>query len=166
MDPTMDSYLTNQNVGMMALCALLCASALHAAEKPDLLLADFEGTNYGAWKASGEAFGPGPAHGTLPNQMKVDGFEGKGLVNSYFGGDKSTGRLSSPPFRIERRYIKFLIGGGNYPGQTCINLLLDEQVVRTATGPNDQPGGSEHLDWQAWEVSELAGKTVALEIVD
>src|SRR5437763_15110881 len=132
---------------LLILCSALSASA---ADAPDILIADFEGTNYGAWRATGEAFGPGPARGTLPNQMKVDGFLGKGLVNSFFGGDKSTGSLASPTFKIERQRIQFLIGGGKQPGKTCMNLLLDGAIVRTATGPNDKAGGSEHLDWQAW----------------
>src|SRR5437016_6043999 len=54
----------------------LVATYLHAAD--DILIADFEGTNYGNWKVTGEAFGPGPARGTLPGQMQVDGFQGKG----------------------------------------------------------------------------------------
>jgi fructan beta-fructosidase len=136
------------------------------AQRPEILIADFEGTNYGTWKATGEAFGPGPARGTLPNQMPVDGFRGRGLVNSFFKGDGTTGSLTSPPFKIERDYLQFLIGGGKQPGQTCLNLLLDGRVVRTATGPNDKPGGSERLDWGQWEVRDLAGRTAVLEIVD
>jgi fructan beta-fructosidase len=137
-----------------------------AAEREDILIADFEGETYGEWHATGTAFGTGPAHGTLPNQMPVTGYLGKGLVNSYHGGDASTGTLTSPPVKIERRYINFLVGGGKYPGQTCINLLVDRKVVRTATGPNDKPGGSEQLDWHSWDVSELQGRTAILEIVD
>ena len=57
------------------------------AQVPDLIFADFEGKDYGAWKVEGTAFGSGPAHGALPKQMKVEGFLGKGLVNSFNGGD-------------------------------------------------------------------------------
>jgi fructan beta-fructosidase len=133
---------------------------------PDQIIADFEATDYHDWRVTGEAFGPGPAHGTLPNQMAVDGFQGKGLVNSFYGGDASTGTLTSPSFRIERPFIRFLMGGGKFPGKTCMNLQVDGIVVRTATGPNDQPGGSEHLDWQQWDVAEYEGRTAQLEIVD
>src|SRR5882724_8482616 len=115
--------------------ALLLPFAGVAAERPDVLIADFEGKDYGDWKTTGEAFGKGPARGTLPNQMPVTGFLGKGLVHSYHGGDKSTGTLTSPPLKVQRKYINFLIGGGMYPGETCINLLKDGKVVRTATGP-------------------------------
>ncbi len=102
----------------------------------------------------------------LPNQMQVSGFEGKGLVNSYYGGDGSTGTLTSPPIKIERRYVNFLIGGGMHPGRTCINLIVEGKTVRTATGPNDKPGGSERLDWHSWDVGDLAGKMAVFEIVD
>ena len=83
---------------------------LLAAE--DLLIADFEGRHYGAWKSEGEAFGRGPARGAFPGQMKVEGFEGRRLVNSFRGGDASTGKLISPPFTIERACLNFLIGRG------------------------------------------------------
>ncbi len=109
---------------------------------------------------------PSAGGGTLPRQMAVTGFLGRGLVNSFHGGDQATGALTSPPFTIERRALNFLIGGGKYPGETCINLRVDDRVVRTATGPNDQPGGSERLDWHSWDVSEFAGKAAVLEIVD
>jgi len=142
-------------------------SCLTAAEvSNDILIADFEGDDYGNWKVTGEAFGAEPARGTLPDQMDVSGFEGKGLVNSYFKGDGTTGTLTSPQFKIERRYINFLIGGGKHPGRTCINLLVDGKVIRTATGPNDRPGGTERLDWHTWDVSDLAGKTAQIQIVD
>lgn len=136
------------------------------AQNPDILIANFEGTNYGAWTVTGTAFGSGPAHGTLPNQMRVDGFQGQGLVDSYYGGDGSTGALASPPFKIERKYLQFLIGGGGWKGKTCMNLLLDGKVVRTATGPNIQAGGSERLQPAQWDVRQFIGKTAILQIVD
>lgn len=153
-------------VSMMALCALLVGALRGQEVRDDIVVADFEGKDYGAWRATGEAFGPGPARGTLPGQMEVSGFLGRGLVNSFFRGDGTTGMLTSPPFRIERSYLNFLIGGGGYPGETCINLLVDRKAVRTATGPNVEPGGSERLRWHTWDVRELAGKDAVLEIVD
>ncbi len=77
---------------------------LNAAE-PDSVLAAFEDPTYGTWKTTGTAFGSGPARGALPNQMPVTGFYGKGLVNSFNGGDGSTGTLTSPEFRINRSFI-------------------------------------------------------------
>ncbi|MCL2348241.1 MAG: hypothetical protein FWC50_08260, partial [Planctomycetaceae bacterium] len=118
--------------------------------RQDIVLADFEADNqaagYGDWTVEGEAFGNMPAAGTLPNQMTVGGFEGKRLVNSYYSGDDTTGKLTSPEFKIERKYIVFLIGGGGYKDETCMRLLVDGCEVRQAAGDNVVPGGSEMLD--------------------
>jgi fructan beta-fructosidase len=131
----------------------------------DILIADFEGPDYGAWVVEGTAFGYGPAQGTLPNQMTVSGYEGKGLVNSFFGGDGTTGKLTSPAFRLERPYLSFLIGGGGGDG-LAINLLVDGEVVRSAKGPNIRPGGSEQLEWMSWDIADWLGKEAKIEIVD
>jgi hypothetical protein len=120
------------------------------ADRDDILIADFEGESYGAWQTTGDAFGSGPARGTLPGQMQVSGYRGNGLVNSFQGGDRTTGKLTSPAIRGERRYMSFLIGGGGYEGKTCMNLVRGGQVVRTATGPNTEPGGSEELELTMW----------------
>lgn len=149
---------------MLSLLVLSLAAAF--AAEPDVLVADFEGDTYGAWTAAGSAFGRAPARGALPGQMSVDGYVGRGLVNSFLGGDAATGTLTSPPFQIQRRYLSFLMGGGQFPGQTCMDLLVNGQAVRTATGPNAAPGGSERLQPAQWDVSDLRGQTVSLRIVD
>jgi sucrose-6-phosphate hydrolase SacC (GH32 family) len=150
---------------LIVLLMLFVASHLRA-EQTDIVFADFERETYGDWVATGDAFGGGPAAGTLPRQMEVSGFAGKRLVNSYHGGDGPTGTLMSPAFEITRKHINFLIGGGGFAGKTCMNLLVDGKAVRTATGPNTQPGGRELLERQSWDVAELAGKTARIEIVD
>ncbi|HXI69257.1 MAG TPA: glycoside hydrolase family 32 protein, partial [Verrucomicrobiae bacterium] len=146
--------------------ALRLGAAVAHAQSPDIVFEEFEGTNCGAWKTAGTAFGNGPAQGTFPDQMPVDGFQGHGLVNSYLGGDAATGKLTSPAFKLQRKYLQFLIGGGGWEGKTCINLLVDGEVARTATGPNTDPGGSERLQPAQWDVSEFLGKNAILEIVD
>lgn len=132
----------------------------------DVLVADFESEDYGQWTVTGEAFGPGPAAGTLPNQMEVSGFQGSRLVNSYFNGDQATGTLTSPEFKIQRHYLAFLIGGGRNQDQLSLRLLLDGKVVRQATGLNDQDGGSEALEPSSWDVQEFQGRMAVLEIRD
>ena len=151
---------------LILIAVLLIALFAMAQDRPDVVVADFEGAVYAPWVAEGTAFGTVPARGALPGQMAVEGFEGKGLVNSFVGGDDSTGTLTSPPFPIERPFLTFLIGGGKYPGETCLDLLIDGVVVRTATGPNDRPGGTERLDWASWDVADLMGKTAVLRVVD
>lgn len=156
-------------VWLVALCLpVLFVPVVSAqdATRPDILVADFEGESYGEWKTEGEAFGIMPAKGTLPRQMHVSGFKGKGLVNSFLNGDRTIGTLTSPPFRIERRYLTFLVGGGGHAGKTCMNLLVDGEIVHTITGGNTKAGGSEELEPAVWDVSDLAGKAVTIQIVD
>jgi sucrose-6-phosphate hydrolase SacC (GH32 family) len=131
------------------------------ASERDILLADFEGRDYGDWKATGEAFGSGPAGGALPNQQPVSGFLGKGLVNSFRNGDRAQGTLTSPEFGVDRKFINFLVGGGAHVGETCVNLLVGGKTVRTTTGNEN-----ERLDWATWDVGEFAGKVARVEIVD
>ena len=131
------------------------------APRKKIVLADFEGPDYGDWMTSGEAFGRKPAGGTLPTQNPVSGFLGKGLVNTFLGGDEPHGTINSPPFEISRKFINFLIGGGNHRDQTCINLLVDGKVVRTAVGKNN-----EKLEWRFWNVGQFEGKSARIRIVD
>ena len=148
------------------LAAVGLALAAGAQSNKDRVIAQFEDETYGEWTVEGMAFGTGPAKGTLPGQMTVSGYIGKGLVNSFKGGDPATGRLTSPPFMIDRAHITFLIGGGGWKEKTCMNLLVDDKVVRTATGTNVMPGGSERLEPASWNVSDLGGKEARIQIVD
>ena len=113
-----------------------CLMPAVGRERDDILIADFEGKTYQNWVATGTAFGSEPAHGPLPGQMAVSGFEGKGLVNSFSGGDASTGTLTSRPFKVERRYLNFLIGGGNHPGEGRASILPGGEAVIVRTRPS------------------------------
>ena len=123
------------------------------------VVADFE-SGYGGWKVEGEAFGNEPAQGTLPNQQPVTGFKGRGLINSYRGGDSATGTLTSPSFEIDANHISFLIGGGAGT-ETRVDLIVDGKAVRSARGRE-----AEQLAWQSWNVSEFRGKNARIQAVD
>jgi non-lysosomal glucosylceramidase len=127
--------------------------------RPHEVFDDFE-KGYDRWKAEGDAFGREPVPGTLPNQQPVTGFTGRSLVNSYIGGDNTTGKLVSQPFTIERNYIRFLVGGGARP-TTQIRLIVEDKVVRASSGRDD-----ERLLPQFWDVREFAGKKARIEIID
>ena len=45
--------------------------------------------------------------------------------------------------------------------ETSVSLVVDGEVVRTATGRN-----SENLDWVSWDVAEFAGHEASVRIVD
>ena len=116
---------------------------------PGEVFADFEAPDYAGWTPEGDAFGPGPDSGGRP----FAGYLGKGLVSTRRAGPRATGRLLSPPFTITRSCINFLIGGGHHPGETCIDLVVDGEVVRTATGRD-----SDTLMWSGWDVADWKGK--------
>ncbi|WAC18999.1 glycoside hydrolase family 32 protein [Luteolibacter sp. SL250] len=143
---------------------LLASTVLHAAD--DISLADFEGDSYAPWVVEGKAFGGAPARGTLPGQMKVEGYVGGGLANSFAGGDRAKGRLVSPEFQVSRKYVRFLIGGGGWKEQTVMHLRVDGKTVRSATGRNIRSGGSEKLSAAWWDVEEFAGRRAVIEIID
>jgi sucrose-6-phosphate hydrolase SacC (GH32 family) len=145
----------------MIILAAVLASVRCLAQQPDIVLADFEGPDYGAWKTTGTAFGNGPAPGAVDGQWPVTGFQGKGLASSFHGADGAIGTLTSPEFKLERKFITFLIGGGNHAGKTCMNLLVAGKIVRTAAGEN-----AEKLGPTAWDVRDLADQTAQIQVVD
>jgi len=129
--------------------------------RPAIILADFEGQDYGDWTPAGKAFGQRPSSRTFLKQ-KITGHVGKGFVNT-FGEQKDTltGTLTSPAFEISRRYLCFLLAGGKHPRRTCVNLLVGGKTVFSATGRND-----DNLQWVCWDVGALAGKQATVRIVD
>jgi uncharacterized protein (DUF608 family) len=140
------------------------------AARPDIVFADFEKETYEGWTAAGKAFGPGPVEkaGIPPYQGDVGG-SGQRVVNSHASApgdsiqakDAQTGTLTSQTFEIARDYINFFIGGGAHKDRTCMNLLVDGQVVLTATGSNDN-----RMKRQGFDVRPWAGKKAQIQIVD
>jgi levanase len=129
---------------------------------------DFEGATWGTgWTATGDFTNDGPRPGTIGDQQPVIGYQGQKLVNTFTDHDSSTGTISSPTFTIGQNYINLLVGGGNHPytgtgtDATAVNLIVDGQVVRTATGQD-----SELANWVAWNVADLQGKQARIDIVD
>ena len=133
----------------------------HPYKPKGKVLFDFEQKGLAGWQQQGTAFDESPAQGALARQNAVIGYKGKRLINSFHQGDGTTGKITSPSFTIEKPYINFLYGGGNHPGKTCMNLLVDGKVVRTQTGIN-----TEAMYWTGWDVSEFKGKEARVEIVD
>ncbi|NQT81446.1 hypothetical protein HQ563_00350, partial [bacterium] len=137
----------NGSAANYSLVGYALAQALNAGSGPalaadDILIADFEGDDYGDWKVTGNAFGDAPVKGTQASRHTVSGFKGKGLVDTYVDrdghfNDDNTGTLTSPEFKIERDYITFLIGGGAHDN-TCVQLLVDEKVVASSSGEDDE----------------------------
>ncbi|NNF43203.1 MAG: DUF1553 domain-containing protein [Phycisphaerales bacterium] len=145
-----------------------------AATPTFVLFEDFDpGSGYDGWTTEGTAFGDGPQTAATIRAYQGDvGAHGVGFVNSHQGRrpppegvpanpDGHVGSLTSPPFRIEHRFIHFLIGGGDHAERTCVNLLVDDAVVRTATGRR-----SNRMHRARFDVREHIGATARIEVVD
>lgn len=128
-----------------------------------ILLADFEADQFPqGWEVSGEAFGKSPTQGAVPNQTRVRQYLGSRLANSIHEGDRSTGTLTSPQFRIERDYLHFLIGGGEAQQELRVELLgRDNQVLESRTGDN-----SETLKWCSINVAKWRGQFGRIRVID
>jgi len=129
--------------------------------RKDIVITDFRGNGYGGWTMSGEAFKSGPVAGDLAVSLDIRNERDKAVISSEVEGDKPQGKLTSPPFTIERDFIGFLIGGGDYETYTCLNLVVDGKVVRSATGRR-----SDTLAPQSWDVRSWRGKQAHIEVVD
>ena len=142
-----------------------------AADYPTrVVFEDWAKDKYEGWKVEGTAFGSGPIKKTeIPGYQGDVGGDTERVVNSNASApgdspgskDDATGKLTSRSFKIEHDYITFWIGGGQNEGNTCLNLVVDGKVVRSATGQN-----SNRMTLQAFEVHELRGKAGVIEIVD
>jgi sucrose-6-phosphate hydrolase SacC (GH32 family) len=117
------------------------------------MLFDFE-RSIDEWDIEGNAFINCPTV-----EEETNGKEGYRCIKSNGSG---TGKITSPEFTISKKCINFLIGGGYYPGEECVNLLIDGKVVRTQTGNS----GNAHLNWTGWDVAEFRGRNARIEIVD
>lgn len=114
----------------------------------------FDASNYGTWAATGASFVSGPINPGFPHI-------GNGAISTYRISDGDIGTLTSPTFQIQNKAINFLIGGGNHPGQTCINLIINDQIVQSTTGDN-----TDFMKWHGWDVSSYIGQNAQIQIVD
>ena len=139
---------------------LLLGFAVHSLGG-DLPIGHFGAGDYGDWQTTGTAFKLGPADaGSLP-KLGIENAGGDPVASSEREGDQPTGTLTSPAFRIDRRYIAFRISGGDYEHETCLNLLVNGAIVRSATGWR-----SDRLAPASWDVREFKGQKAQVQLVD
>ncbi len=131
------------------------------AQRPAHVVSGFESSAYDpGWTTTGSFTGTGPSFEYLP------GMVGNAVLDTFAGGgDPATGTITSPAFTLDRNHLHFLLAGGNHPpgspGQTSIALLVNGQVVRTATG--DDTGVLKPIDW---DVSALQGQSAQVQVID
>jgi fructan beta-fructosidase len=144
---------------LLAFAAALTFLANCSAD--DLAIGHFGSANYGDWKLTGTAFKPGPAAGNQLTKLGIENARDNQVVSSEIEGDGPTGTLTSPEFKIARNYISFLISGGDFEHDTCVNLLINDKIVKSAVGWR-----SDRLVPTSWDVSQLRGQKAQVQIVD
>jgi len=128
---------------------------------------DFESRRLDGWTRQGAAFGRGPVDGPLWDPLRrraqglVGGAGGRRWLSSFHGGDGSTGKLTSPPFRLDRAVLQLRVGGGRDRVRLVVRLRVDGKVVHRATGHN-----SEQFRRVTWDVRPWRGRDAVLEVVD
>jgi hypothetical protein len=134
-------------------------------------LSDWAQVSSGNWRLPNEIandirhgrFGVLSGNGGLYTTWRVvapltDAVYAEGNTTIY---DHHVSSLLTTPFEIKLPYVTFLLSGGNAPGVACVNLLVDGEVVRTATGRND-----DMLEWVALDLRALKGKKARIQVLD
>ncbi len=114
------------------------AAIAQQTERPDVVIADFEGETYGDWKAEGEAFGTRSGERNVTRTNAGQRIQGTGAREQlsqrrphdwHLDVTTDHDRTELPEFPDRWRWP---------PGKTCMNLLVDGEIVRTVTGDNTQ----------------------------
>ena len=118
-------------------------------------------------KKNGYAFGYEPATGSFPGQDKITGFQGKRFINTKRRNlGTFVGELQSDIFTIQGEKIDFLIGGGDFTDQTCINLFVcgnDGKFEKQRSAAGEQ---NLALIRKGWDVTELVGSEAYFQLLD
>ncbi len=128
---------------------------------------DFETGTLKDWTAEGEAFKGQPIKGDAVAARRGDmksGHQGQFWIGGFEKlTDKPTGTLTSVPFKVTHPWASFLIGGGNHPKETCVELVdvAGKTVFFTAPGHEN-----EEMRRVAVDVSKLSGKEIQVRVVD
>jgi len=147
--------------GFSLLVLAVILAFLSNCDAEDLMIGHFGKTNYGDWKLTGTAFNSGPTADAQLAGLGIENPRDNQVASSKMEGDGPTGTLTSPNFKIARKYISFLISGGDYEHETCLNLLIGGKIVRSATGWR-----SDRLTAESWDVSRFLGQEAQVQIVD
>ena len=144
--------------------------AQEASKRPDIQFEDWNNELYVGWTAEGNAFGTGPVKkSSIPDYIGDVGGDTDRVVytrdmntNPEAGiRNRATGTLTGRKFIIDRKFINIWIGGGENITKSCLNVIVDGRIVRTATGMNEYKLTQESLNVGAYE-----GKEAYIQIVD
>jgi hypothetical protein len=137
---------------------------------------DFESGDLRGWSKTGNAFDTQPTYGdnsTARNLGQASNHQGNYWIGGYENrhrqsdppgrtqGDGPQGTLTSAPFIISSSAISFLIGGGCDINTERVELLINDQVLLTATGKC-----TETMERTRWDVTPYHGQKAQLRLID
>lgn len=125
---------------------------------------DFEEGSYDGWRVEGDAFSWGPSTALNGFQTPVAGQRGRYFADSFHPTllDAATGRLTSPPFTLDRSHLGLRIGGGR-SARLAVELVVDGEVVRESRGAGTN---FELLGPTIWDVDAWRGRSARLRVID
>jgi len=155
------------NKKSLVILTIYISFIIASCNNKDILIANFEGENFGDWKVEGEAFGTGPVKvkqisgkaGTVSGQRGV-GQSGLGYVSTATQDPGAKGTLTSPVFKANRKYLVFLFGSVKNQDLFHIDLLADGKVVHTLTGNNESL-----LEWKHFDLKDLKGQNIQIQLI-
>lgn len=127
------------------------------------VFADFESGLPEGWIIDGDAISVG--ENERLGLYKPTGLLGGGLLSTYtpgsYTGDRGAVTITSPSFTVSNRAVNFLLSGGAHGKDTAVNLIVNGEVVRSASGDSTM-----QMRWVGWDVSEFYGAQAHIQIVD
>jgi hypothetical protein len=148
--------------------------------QPPVFTLDFENGTLSGWESDGGAFINQPTLGDNPTagQRQSANPQGRywiGTYENYQGrpgqnrgaiqGNEPTGVLTSETFTIPEGTLSFLIGGSN-SFDTRVELNVLDQIEGRIRVEYTSGQGSETMERVVWDLSQFAGSTGQLRIID
>ncbi|MEE2682061.1 MAG: PSD1 and planctomycete cytochrome C domain-containing protein [Planctomycetota bacterium] len=135
--------------------------------RSERIFAGFDSDEFDGWETEGNAFARGPQSiDTVREPFRPQFGSTAGMVNTCDDrpggtGDADTGSLLSRPFMIDHAEIVFRMSGGRDPQRTCVQLLVDDEVVYSAHGRDDVV-----MREIRWDVRPFQGGSGRIRILD
>jgi hypothetical protein len=110
----------------------------------------------------GDAFEGWPRYNSGPNQQWVEGQFG-GYVSSFHPqrGDLATGTFTTPVFDLVGDLLTIRVAGGHDPVRLAVELVVDGQVIASATGRN-----TEAFTRSSFDIARYRGRQALLRARD
>jgi hypothetical protein len=112
-------------------------------------------------QVKGRAFGSKPTTRGILKQAKLTGYAYGGVINSFHGGDKTTGRITLPSFTITGPAIHLSVAGGADCKKTYVALKVGGKIRHRVCGRNDEVFRGRRISTR-----KFMGKEASLVVVD